>query len=154
MTGTYRLQDYADDTIAFLRHHRQEPAHLFDHSLGGIVALLVAAQYPDGVCAVVAGDAPLSGQSWQATLHAGRDRGSAWRDLAGGQQPLAELNYAEMTAPGYAIERVLPSIQCPVLLLQVNPTAGGLMTAQEVVLALPLLAPACSLTGHQSCAPQ
>jgi pimeloyl-ACP methyl ester carboxylesterase len=51
--GSYRLQDYTDDTIAFLRHHIHQPAYLFGHSLGGIVALMVAAQYPEGVRAVI-----------------------------------------------------------------------------------------------------
>jgi pimeloyl-ACP methyl ester carboxylesterase len=49
VSGSYRLQDYANDTIAFLRQRVKEPAYLFGHSLGGMVALLVAAQYPDGV---------------------------------------------------------------------------------------------------------
>ena len=44
VTGCYRLQDYTDDTIAFLRARVGEPAYLFGHSLGGIVALMVAAQ--------------------------------------------------------------------------------------------------------------
>jgi pimeloyl-ACP methyl ester carboxylesterase len=191
--GTYRLQDYADDTIAFLRHHLKEPAYLFGHSLGGMVALLVAAQYPAGVRAVAVGDAPLSSQAWLATLQQGRDRVLAWRALAGGQKPFAEvvealknapievpgqtdavpmravmgeesavyrwiatnlqqndpdmltavLDRAATTAAGYAMDQVLPAIQCPVLLLQADPTAGGLMTDQEVALALPLLAQPC-----------
>ena len=69
--GTYRLQDYADDTIAFLRDCVEEPAYLFGHSLGGMVALLVAARYPAGVRAVAVGDAPLTSQTWQATLQPG-----------------------------------------------------------------------------------
>jgi pimeloyl-ACP methyl ester carboxylesterase len=189
VTGTYRLQDYADDTVAFLRHKLKEPAYLFGHSLGGMVALLVAAQYPAGVRGVTVGDSPLSSQTWQATLQ-GRDRVLAWRDLAGGQKPLAEVVEALKNAPievpgqtdavpmrdvmgeassvylwiatnlqqldpdmltalldrtattmaGYEMDRVLPAIQCPVLLLQADPTAGGTMTDQEVALALPLLA--------------
>jgi len=187
--GTYRLQDYADDTIAFLQHCLKEPAYVFGHSLGGMVALLVAAQFPDGVRAVAVGDAPLSSQTWQATLHQGRDRALVWRDLSGGQKPFdeivealkdapievpgrvgsvpmrdvmgedapvytwlaanlqqhdpdtftARLDRYETTAAGYEMNSVLPSIQCPVLLLQADPTAGGLMTDREVELALPLL---------------
>lgn len=74
--GSYRLQDYADDTIAFLRDHIHEPAHLFGHSLGGIVALMVAAQYPEGVRAVAVGDSPLSSQTWHdVILQSQRSRG-------------------------------------------------------------------------------
>ncbi len=185
--GTYRLQDYADDTMAFLQHCLKEPSYVFGHSLGGMVALLVAAQFPEGVRAVAVGDAPLSRQAWQA--HQSRDRALAWRDLAGGQKPFAEvvealkdtpievsgrvdavpwrevagedapvypwlatclqqsdpdrftaqLDRYETIAAGYEMKSVLPSIQCPVLLLQADPTVGGLMTDREVELALPLL---------------
>ncbi len=185
--GTYRLQDYADDTMAFLQHCLKEPAYVFGHSLGGAVALLVAAQFPAGVRAVAVGDAPLSWQAWQA--HQSSDRLAAWRDLAGGQKPFAEVVEAlkdtptkvpdrvdpvpmrqvtgedapmytslaaclqqndpdmlsalidrfETTTAGYEMNSVLPSIQCPVLLLQADPTAGGVMTDKEVALALPLL---------------
>ena len=51
----------------------------------------------------------------------------------------ALLDRYETTAAGYEMNSVLPSIQCPVLLLQADPTAGGLMTDREVELALPLL---------------
>ena len=97
--GTYRLQDYADDTIAFLQHCLKEPAYVFGHSLGGMVALLVAAQFPDGVRAVAVGDAPLSSQAWQAILHQSRDRLLAWRDLAGGQKPFDEVVEALKNPP-------------------------------------------------------
>jgi pimeloyl-ACP methyl ester carboxylesterase len=100
--GTYRLQDYADDTIAFLQHCLKDPAYVFGHSLGGMVALLVAAQFPEGVRAVAVGDAPLSSQTWQATQN--RDQMLAWRDLAGGQKPFDEIVEAlkdtPMEAPG------------------------------------------------------
>jgi pimeloyl-ACP methyl ester carboxylesterase len=89
--GHYRLHDYADDTIAFLRRHIREPACLFGHSLGGIVALLVAAQYPQGVRMLAVGDAPLSRQSWHAVIQQSQDRVRAWRDLSGGQKTLDEI---------------------------------------------------------------
>jgi pimeloyl-ACP methyl ester carboxylesterase len=97
--GTYRLQDYAEDTIAFLQHCLKEPAYIFGHSLGGMVALVVAAQYSDGVRAVAVGDAPLTSQTWQATFHQGRERVSAWRDLAGGQKPFEEVIEALKNSP-------------------------------------------------------
>ncbi len=188
--GSYRLQDYADDTIRFLRRFVHEPAYLFGHSLGGIVGLLVAAQYPHGVRALAVGDAPLSRQTCQAALLQSQDRLAAWRELAGGQLPMAQIierlkdapievpgrlgsvsmrevlgedspvftwlatNLAqsdpdtltallarfEATAAGYEMRLVLPAITCPVLLLQADPAAGGLMTDAEVEQALPLLA--------------
>lgn len=61
--GRYRLQDYTDDLIAWLEQRVKEPAHIFGHSLGGMVALMVAAQAPAAVRSVVVGDAPLSSRS-------------------------------------------------------------------------------------------
>jgi pimeloyl-ACP methyl ester carboxylesterase len=89
--GHYRLQDYTDDLVAFLKGCVREPGYLFGHSLGGMVALMIAAQFPEGVRAVAVGDAPLSSQAWQAVLQQGRDRLIAWRALAGGQKPLEEV---------------------------------------------------------------
>jgi pimeloyl-ACP methyl ester carboxylesterase len=55
----YRLEDYSRDTIAFLRQQVGEPAVLLGHSLGGMVAVQVAAQAPDTVRALVLEDPPL-----------------------------------------------------------------------------------------------
>jgi pimeloyl-ACP methyl ester carboxylesterase len=90
-TGTYRLQDYAADTIVLLRECVREPVYVFGHSLGGMVAALVAAQYPAGVRAAAVGDAPLTSETWRAGLGQGRQRVLAWRDLAGGQKSYEEL---------------------------------------------------------------
>lgn len=188
--GRYRLQDYTDDTIAFIRDHIPEPVYLFGHSLGGIVALMVAAQHPEGVRAVAVGDSPLSSQTWHDVILQSQDRVAAWRDLSGGQQPLEQLAeilkdgpievpgrlgtvpmrevmgedspvYAwlatnlyqsdpdlltaildrfDTTAAGYEMNTVLPVIKCPVLLLQADPAAGGLMTDGEVEQGLRQLA--------------
>ena len=102
--GRYRLQDYADDTIAFLRRHIHEAAYLFGHSLGGMVALMVAAQYPEGIRAVAIGDAPLSSQTLRATHPQDQERIAAMRELCGGQKPLDQLieimKESSITVPG------------------------------------------------------
>jgi pimeloyl-ACP methyl ester carboxylesterase len=51
----------------------------------------------------------------------------------------ALLDRFEATAAGYDMPTVLPAIQCPVLLMQADPAAGGLMTDSEVNQALSLL---------------
>jgi pimeloyl-ACP methyl ester carboxylesterase len=190
VAGGYRLQDYADDTIAFLRQQVSEPACIVGHSLGGMVALLVAAQCPECVQAVVVGDSPLTAETWLAVLNDGRDSLIFWRDLAGGAYSMEEIAEAlkdaplrvpdhdqpvrmrdvvgeddpvfkwlaqnlyqhdpdmltmlidepEIAAAGYDMAVVLPSIRCPVLLLQADPQAGGLLTDAEIERALPLLA--------------
>ena len=90
-SGRYRLQDYANDVVAFLRQQLDVAAAVIGHSLGGMIALLVAAQCPDCVRAVVVGDAPLSAETWRALLDQDRDRLALWRDLAGGRYPLEEV---------------------------------------------------------------
>src|SRR5215216_3856606 len=55
----YHNADYARDVIAFLKHIG-EPAVLMGHSLGAMVAIVTAAQYPEGVRAIVLLDPPLS----------------------------------------------------------------------------------------------
>jgi pimeloyl-ACP methyl ester carboxylesterase len=185
------LQDYTGDIVAFLQGCVNEPVFLFGHSLGGMVALMVAAQFPAGVRAVAVGDAPLSSTTWREHLSQGRDRIVAWRELSGGQVPMPELieklkdspvevpgqsdpvpfrqvagedspvfdkwlapnlyqndpdmlsaiiDRFEATAAGYEMESVLPAIECPVLLMQADPSVGGVMTDSEVEQALPLLA--------------
>jgi pimeloyl-ACP methyl ester carboxylesterase len=174
--------------VAFLRECVGEPAYLLGGSFSGPVVLLAAARWPDGVRAVVVGDAPLSGERLFAQSRARRAKNCAWRDLAGGVLSIAEiaeaLKDALTTAPGqdepvtmrekhgedsgvygwvaanlyhtdpdfftalldgsvqvgYEMEKVLPAIRCPVLLLQADPAAGGVMTDEEVARATALLA--------------
>jgi pimeloyl-ACP methyl ester carboxylesterase len=95
----YRVQDYADDIAAILRGRAREPAVVFGHSLGGIIALMVAAQHPDRVCAVVVGDSPLTSATWQALLLHDREGLKTWRDLSGGQRSFDEIVEALKNAP-------------------------------------------------------
>src|SRR5947209_9478255 len=41
-SGRYRVVDYVEDAAAFLRHGCDEPAVVYGHSLGAMVALAVA----------------------------------------------------------------------------------------------------------------
>ena len=83
--GHYRLHDYADDVSAFIVRTVGGPATIYGHSLGGIVALLVAAHAPELVRAVVVGDAPLTADTWIAGLQRDRRMLEGWRHLAGGR---------------------------------------------------------------------
>jgi pimeloyl-ACP methyl ester carboxylesterase len=98
--GSYRLQDYTEDTIAFLRRCVAGPAYLFGHSLGGMIALMVAAQSPDVVRALVVGDSPLTPAGITVSGRA-RPRLEAWRDLAGGRFSIAEIAEALRDAPTF-----------------------------------------------------
>lgn len=189
-TGHYRLQDYTNDLIKFIKDCIGKPVYLFGHSLGGMITLLVASQYPDGVRAVAVGDSPLTSRTWHRVMFSQtNDRVRAWQKISGGHIPIEELieilkdspteapgnpNPVTMrsvfgedslvfawlaknlynqdpdmfsaildrfddTVAGYEMELVFPKIKCPTLLLQADPTTGGLMTDEEVDQVLPLL---------------
>lgn len=55
---SYRVADFAADAVAFLDAHVSEPAVLIGHSLGAMVAALVAAELPRQVRAVILEDPP------------------------------------------------------------------------------------------------
>jgi len=85
----YQLEDYVLDTIAFLKDKLTEPTILFGHSVGGAVALLIAARLPELVKAIVVGDTPLCPES----LRRGIDPNLfiAWKELAGSEYSVKEI---------------------------------------------------------------
>ncbi|HZS86202.1 MAG TPA: alpha/beta hydrolase [Chloroflexota bacterium] len=143
VSGRYRLEDYVADTLALLKQLRY-PAVLVGHSLGGMVGLVVAARAPQSVRAVVVGDTPFS----LTNLHdfIARTADEAARRNQRAERPHDPDIHAALTArfadtfAAWAAESILPAVQCPVLLLQADPTQGGLVTDEEVDGALPLLA--------------
>ena len=161
---SYSIRDYAEDIHVFLQEV-SGPAILFGHSLGGMIALMVAKQCPELVRAVIVGDSPLDGSTFKIVMDHGRERVRQWQALAGGSHPVAEIAAAlkddyvatrlyhndpdmigmllddfDRAAKGYEMDTLLPSIRCPVLLLQGDPDCGGVMTDAEIARALPLLA--------------
>lgn len=59
VTDGYRLIDYAQDICQFLGQQVKEPAVLYGHSLGALIAIAVAAQLPTHVLGLILGDLPL-----------------------------------------------------------------------------------------------
>jgi len=59
VAGNYRILDFARDICHLVDMLCKNPAILFGHSLGGLVAIGVAAQRPDLVSALIIEDAPL-----------------------------------------------------------------------------------------------
>jgi len=55
----YRLMDYAQDTYHFLHRQVAQPAIVYGHSLGGLIAIAVAAQSPMNVIGLILGEPPL-----------------------------------------------------------------------------------------------
>lgn len=58
VSGKYHLFDYARDIQSFLDEYIGQPTILYGHSLGGQIAMTVAAQAPAAVRALVLGEIP------------------------------------------------------------------------------------------------
>lgn len=143
--GRYRVPDFAGDVVAFLKARVAEPAVLYGHSLGGWIALWIAAHHPGLVRAVIAGDSAIfpSTIDPNAAISYLADLPIAMRSLSQSLNQLdpdvmAEFRAGRLT-DGYDPETVLPRVACPVLLLQAGPTLGGLMTDVDVARASKLL---------------
>jgi pimeloyl-ACP methyl ester carboxylesterase len=97
--GSYRLRDYVADIAAFLQQVVEPPAVLFGHSLGGHVAILVAACYPHRVRGLIIGDAPFDRAKLQTTLEHDQERLLYWRELARSGRSLEEMTEALKNTP-------------------------------------------------------
>jgi pimeloyl-ACP methyl ester carboxylesterase len=105
--GRYALRDYAADIAAFLAQVVREPAIVYGHSLGGEIAVMVAAEQPALVRALIHGDAPLSTANHVTEEPAHAAMNQRWHTLAG--CPVAEIAAAlremPVVAPGEASPR-------------------------------------------------
>ena len=79
--GSYRVVDYASDAVDFVRENVAEPAVLFGHSLGAMVALAVAAELPAAVRAIVLEDPPLDTLGVQIAQTPYREMFTAYYEL-------------------------------------------------------------------------
>jgi pimeloyl-ACP methyl ester carboxylesterase len=95
--GRYRLRDYVSDTSEFLEQVVAAPAVIYGHSLGGEVAIMVAATRPDLVRAVIDGDASLSIVDHPTEEPTHRAMNTLWHSLAG--RPVAEIAVALRATP-------------------------------------------------------
>lgn len=87
----YRVVDYVPDVIEFLDEHVVEPAILYGHSMGAMVAAMVAGQIPDRIRGVILEDPPFHtmGDRLAGTpLHV---YFSKLGEVAGCREPIAEI---------------------------------------------------------------
>jgi pimeloyl-ACP methyl ester carboxylesterase len=97
--GHYRLFDYADDIASFLQHVVREPAIVLGHSLGGEIAMIVAALHPPLVSAVINEDGPLSMDGARRPIARQLPMLEAMRENAGSTLPDDELMQRVADAP-------------------------------------------------------
>lgn len=183
----YTLPDYAADIAMFLETVVQAPAVLYGHSLGGEVAIVVAAEHPNLLRALIIGDVPIAIEDHPTEEEPLQAMNILWHSLAG--HPVDETDAALRDMPivaspgaparraedafgadnpwfafqawnlhvldpgvlatvlegpaavraGCDFDLLLPEITCPVLLLQADPAAGGLLTDEDVAHARALL---------------
>lgn len=97
--GSYRLTDYTADIVTFLQQVVKHPTVLFGHSLGGQIALLVAARYPELVRGLIIGDAPLDVANMRSSFQRNRERLLYWREWAGPGHSTEEIAEALKNTP-------------------------------------------------------
>lgn len=142
----YELRDFVDDVLALLDERIGERALVYGHSIGGWLALAVAAERPDAVRAVVVGDTAIhpAGIDPDFAVSYLVNMPISMRSLAKSLNQLDPDVMAHFREGGRGLsfdpDVVLPSVSCPVLLLQANPALGGLMSDTDVERALALLA--------------
>src|SRR6266852_5023373 len=98
--GAYSLREYERDTTAFLEGVVREPAIVYGHSLGGEVAVMLAAEHPELIAALIVGDAPLSIKhhlTEEPAEH--RAQNLLWPTLCG--RPVDEIEAAIRSMPIY-----------------------------------------------------
>ncbi len=143
--GHYQVPDFAGDAVAFIEAVTTPPVVVYGHSLGGWIALDIAARRPELVRAAIVGDSAIYTDHLDpdAAISYLSNLPIAMRSLA---KSLTQLDPSAMDAfhsgemmVGYEPETILPMVSCPVLLLQADPACGGLMTDGDVERALALL---------------
>ena len=105
VAGQYRPEQYVADVLAFLESQLTERVILFGHSLGGWIALLVAAEGIDRIQALILGDPPLCMERFLA-IEGGEGRKRLWRtlrDLAGSGLSVLELASGLIAIPFFSI---------------------------------------------------
>jgi pimeloyl-ACP methyl ester carboxylesterase len=119
---TYRLQDFAGDNAEFVSR-LNAPAALVGHSIGGVIALMVAARCPDKVKALIIEDSPLTLDNYRRIVDSSRDMFDLWLSLKKSAQSEQELSLALADAykdyPGVTSQWILFFAGC---LWELDPT--------------------------------
>ena len=82
-TPPYRYADHISDTISFLEKRVLEKAVIFGSSMGGMISLMVAAERPDLVEAVIFGDASIKVKHIREVMTDYHSYWRGWKGLAG-----------------------------------------------------------------------
>jgi pimeloyl-ACP methyl ester carboxylesterase len=95
--GHYLLRHYVPDIAVFLEQVVRDQAIVYGHSLGGEVAVMLAAHHPDLPRALIVGDAPLAIKNHGTETRVQNTQNELWHSLAG--RPEAEIAAALRQSP-------------------------------------------------------
>ncbi|HUG82921.1 MAG TPA: alpha/beta hydrolase [Euzebya sp.] len=142
-SGTYNLAQLVADTLIVADALAPDGTMAISgHSLGGWVGLQLAAAHPERVRGLIIGDTALDPAQVDPdfTVNYLAGMGIALRSLNTSQ---AQMDDEVMTAfreeafvGDYDQKALLAQVRCPVLLLQADPAEDGLMTDDDVAVAL------------------
>jgi pimeloyl-ACP methyl ester carboxylesterase len=90
-TPPYKYSSHIDDTISFIEECVKAPAVIFGSSMGGTVALMVAARRPELVKAVIFGDSSVKTDRTRAVMRDYHSYWYGWKKLAGFKGSFDEL---------------------------------------------------------------
>ena len=117
----YRLRDFADDASCFVSRLDGQTV-LLGHSIGGVTALMTAAQCPQKVKALIIEDAPLTLDGYREVINSSRDMFTTWLELkqaARSKQELGLLLAAKYSNAGVTSSWILFFAEC---LWRLDPT--------------------------------
>ena len=89
--GHYALDEVAADVALLIQEVVGSPSAVYGHSFGGHVGLVLAADWPDLVRALILGDTPLSLETLAPHIERNRGMTSKWRELAASGASTAEI---------------------------------------------------------------
>jgi pimeloyl-ACP methyl ester carboxylesterase len=90
-TKPYRYIDHINDTVDFLNENIAEPAVIFGSSMGGMIALMVAAKHPNLVKAILFGDSSIKTDRTRQVMIDFHSYWVGWKKIAGFKGPFKEL---------------------------------------------------------------
>lgn len=160
---SYLIQDYVQDIISFIKNHIKQPTIIFGNSFGGMIAIMIAASYPELAQSIIIGDGPITLESLYHLIDKQRDFAHQIIDwlrlkqvnniyqalkndilaenisLCDPEVFIAMFNNYEQTFFEYSTIKLFPKIKCPVLIIHGLEANGSLTTESDIQHATKIL---------------
>lgn len=161
--GTYVIKTYMQDVADFIKNVIGTPTCMIGISLGGMIGVMLAAHHPELIRALIIGDSPLTMETIEPIILAEPEMGrkimarlhnkeydklyeemqdDAWVDGV----RICDIDIVDTTfyhhremMDGYEIEKLLPKMQCPLLIMRGEIALGSMISDSDVIKAQALL---------------